>query len=132
MTQRKPPGMTAGSWAEAQIQEAMRKGEFDDLPGAGKPLADQGKPYDPDWWLKSLVRREEISLLPPALQARKRLEQLLETLPTLSDEREVRAAVADFNTALAQLNARAIAGPATSVAPLDVEATLLRWQRRKA
>jgi len=132
MTQRKPPGMTSGSWAEAQIQEAMRKGEFDHLPGAGKPLADQGRPYDPDWWLKSLVQREQISLLPPALQARRRLEQFMAALPTLSDEPAVRAAVADFNTALARLNAHATSGPPTSIAPLDVEAMLRRWRQRGA
>ena len=131
MTERKPPGMSSGSWAEAQIQAAMRRGELDDLPGAGKPLADLGKPYDPDWWLKSLVQREQISLLPPALQARKLREALLESLGALTDEHAVRAAVAELNTALAQLNSRVTEGPATSVALLDVEVTLRRWREQR-
>ena len=132
MTERKPPGMSPGSWAEAQIQEAMRKGELDDLPGAGQPLSDLGKPYDPDWWLKSLVQREQISLLPPALQARKRREAFLESLGSLTDEDAVRAAVAELNTALAQLNSRVTEGPATSVALLDVELTLRRWREKRS
>lgn len=35
--------------AERRIQEAMRAGEFDNLPGAGKPLKDlDGNPFVPD------------------------------------------------------------------------------------
>jgi hypothetical protein len=37
---------------EKQIREAQERGEFDNLPGAGKPLrgidADRD---DPDWWV---------------------------------------------------------------------------------
>src|ERR1700753_2779456 len=59
-------------WVDLQIQQAMERGEFDDLPGAGKPLGDLGSPYDRDWWLKKLIEREQITgVLPPALQLRK-------------------------------------------------------------
>ena len=47
----------------------MERGEFDDLPGAGKPIEDLGVEHDPDWWVKKLVERENIALLPPALAA---------------------------------------------------------------
>ena len=59
-------------WVDLQIKQAMERGEFDDLPGAGKPLGDLGSPYDRDWWLKKLIEREQITgVLPPALQLRK-------------------------------------------------------------
>ena len=50
----------------------MERGEFDNLPGPGKPLGDLGSPDDRDWWLKKLIEREHITgVLPAALQLRK-------------------------------------------------------------
>lgn len=44
MTERKPTGVSFESWIDKQVREAEMRGEFKDLPGAGKPLPDQGKP----------------------------------------------------------------------------------------
>ncbi len=46
---------------EQQIQAAMARGEFDDLPGAGKPL--DLDPREPGWWAEQFVRRERSRLL---------------------------------------------------------------------
>ena len=55
-------------WVDLQIQQAMARGEFDDLPGTGRPLTDLGSSHDRDWWLKKLIEREQITgVLPPAL-----------------------------------------------------------------
>ncbi len=43
----------------------MERGEFDDLPGKGKPLPDAGEPYDELWWVKAWLRRNEIAGLRP-------------------------------------------------------------------
>ena len=43
---------------EKQIREAQERGDFDDLPGAGKPL-DLGDLNDPDWWVKRLAKRDD-------------------------------------------------------------------------
>ncbi len=48
-------------YADRQIREAMERGEFDDLPGAGQPLPDLGESYDANWWVKRWVQREGIS-----------------------------------------------------------------------
>lgn len=48
------------SFAEMQIRQAIERGEFDDLPGAGQPLADLGPVHDPDWWARRLVARERL------------------------------------------------------------------------
>ena len=40
MTERKPSGVGFGTWVERQIREATARGEFDNLPGAGKPIED--------------------------------------------------------------------------------------------
>ena len=47
-------------YVDLEVQRAMERGEFDDLPGAGKPLKLPDR-HDPDWWLKQLIERENIS-----------------------------------------------------------------------
>src|SRR5437763_15449605 len=75
MTERKPPGTSWETWIEAQIRVAGEQGAFDNLPGAGKPLPYLGQEYDPDWWLKQLVQREQISILPPSLELLRKVGQ---------------------------------------------------------
>ena len=38
MTERKPQSMSFKSWIDQQIADAEKRGVFDNLPGAGKPL----------------------------------------------------------------------------------------------
>ena len=76
---RPPPRPRPGS-VEQQIQQAQREGKFDDLPGKGKPLPDLTEVYDPGWWAAKLVKREEISLLPPELELRRKVESELERI----------------------------------------------------
>ncbi|TMQ23699.1 MAG: DUF1992 domain-containing protein [Candidatus Rokuibacteriota bacterium] len=130
MTERKPPGKSWESWFDEIIQRAQDEGVFQDLPGAGKPLPDLDKPYDPDWWAKQLVRREKISLLPPALELLRQVEAELAIIWTLSSEAEVRRRAAALNAVIATVNARAAEGPPTRVAPLDVDALVADWRRR--
>jgi hypothetical protein len=47
--------------AENRIREAIEEGQFDDLPGLGKPIADIDEPYDPNWWVKQWIRRAGMS-----------------------------------------------------------------------
>jgi len=44
--------------AERRISEAMERGEFDNLPGAGRPLADLDEPYDEWWWVRKWLGRQ--------------------------------------------------------------------------
>ena len=56
------------SHVDRQIREAQERGEFDNLPGAGKPIPGIGGNYDENWWLKELLRREDIhGGVPPTL-----------------------------------------------------------------
>ncbi|HEY0773256.1 MAG TPA: DUF1992 domain-containing protein, partial [Nocardioidaceae bacterium] len=55
-------------WVDMQVRRAMERGDFDNLPGAGKPIRGLGSTHDPDWWVKNLIEREKITgVLPPAL-----------------------------------------------------------------
>lgn len=44
--------------ADNRIRQAEEEGQFDDLPGTGKPIPDIDEPYDPLWWVKKWIRRE--------------------------------------------------------------------------
>ncbi len=58
-------------YVEVSIQQAMRRGDFDELPGAGKPIPGLGGVKDPDWWIRRKIERERITGLgPPALTLR--------------------------------------------------------------
>lgn len=132
MTERKPPGVSWESWIDQQIREAREDGAFDDLPGAGKPLADLEHGYDPDWWVKKLVRREGVSVLPPALAMVRKVETELAKIWALARESDVRTRVTALNAEIATVNATAAEGPPTRLAPLDVEALVQEWRRRRS
>jgi len=132
VTERKPPGKSWESWFEEIIRQAEAEGAFQDLPGAGKPLPDLDKPYNPDWWVKQLVRRERVSVLPPALELLRKVETELTAIRALSSETEVRRRLTALNAAIAKVNASAAEGPPTRLATLDVEALVADWRRRSA
>lgn len=56
--------------ADMRIRKAIEQGEFDNLPGSGKPL-DLPRDHDPDWWINNLMKREGLVMLPPSIQLRK-------------------------------------------------------------
>jgi hypothetical protein len=49
--------------AESKIQLAMDEGEFDDLPGFGKPFEFDDTQYDPYWWVRRKMERESLNAL---------------------------------------------------------------------
>lgn len=49
------------SWVDRVIREAAERGEFDNLPGMGKPIEDLDQPYDENWWVKRWIEREKLS-----------------------------------------------------------------------
>ena len=51
--------------AEYLIRDAMAQGKFDNLKYAGKPIPGLGEAYDPDWWVKGLLQRENVTGLGP-------------------------------------------------------------------
>lgn len=47
--------------AENKIRAAIEAGDFDNLPGLGKPAAICDEPYDPFWWIRRKLRRENLT-----------------------------------------------------------------------
>jgi hypothetical protein len=128
MTERKPPGVSWESWFEEQIRRAREDGAFDNLPGAGKPLPDLEGGYDPDWWVKKLVQRERVSVLPPPLELLRKIESEIKKIWALSSEADVRAQVLSLNAEIARSNARAAEGPPTRLGLLDPDAIVAQWR----
>lgn len=132
MTQRKPYGTSWESWIDSQIRVAQEQGAFDNLPGAGKPLPDRGQAHDPMWWVKQLVEREQLSLLPPSLELARKVEKELAALDKLADEATVRSRIEALNAEIGKLNATAAEGPPTRLAKLDVDQVVARWRRARS
>jgi len=125
---RKPADVSFESWIDAQIRAAEERGEFADLPGKGKPLAHLDDAGDPLWWAKQLVRREGLSVLPPALEIQRKVERFREGLAEFPSEARVREAVAALNVEIRKLNRLASSGPPTQQALLDAEDLVAGWR----
>jgi hypothetical protein len=132
MTKRKPPGTSWETWIDAQIRVATEAGAFDNLPGAGKPLPNLGQEHDPLWWVKQLVQREQISMLPPSLELLRKAETELAAIEKLHDEAAVRHRVAALNVEIAKVNATVLEGPPTRLSTLDVDQVVARWRRARS
>jgi hypothetical protein len=128
---RKPASSSFGDWVERQIREAQERGDFDGLPGAGKPLPGLDAPWSPEDWAIAKARREDLdlsALLPPGLAFRREREQLREGLARLPSEAAVREAAEDFNTRLRAAYRRPQEGPPLVVALFDADDLVARWR----
>lgn len=132
MTERKPAGKSWETWIEGLIHNAREAGEFDDLEGAGKPIPGITDPYDPDWWVKKLLQREKLTVLPPALELLRKVEVGLAALWSVRTEADVRARVGALNIEIAKVNSRVAEGPPTRLASLDVDEIVSEWRGRRA
>jgi hypothetical protein len=130
MTERKPQGVDWESWVERQIRESMERGEFDNLPGLGKPIPGLMGPDDELWWVRQKLRREQLSYLPPALALRKELDDAMDRIAAARTEAEVRRLVAAINDRIVYVNSHTISGPPSDLVPLDVDRVLEEWRQR--
>ncbi|MCW3156550.1 DUF1992 domain-containing protein [Micropruina sonneratiae] len=117
------------SWIDRQIREAIERGEFDNLPGAGQPL--QLDP-DEDWWIKAKLKRENLEpVLPGPLMLRREAERIQQTLDDVRDESTARAIVEDLNSRIREHYLRPALGPTVVVRLVDVETELATWRQRR-
>jgi Domain of unknown function (DUF1992) len=136
MTERKPQGMSFGSWIDQQIADAEQRGVFDNLPGAGKPLelrpeadADYGQA-----WMRDYARREGVppeEFLPTPLRLRREIERLAEAVGEMGSEQEVRDTVGDLNRRILEWR-RMPVGPPIFVRLVDKNEMVQRWRAAQA
>jgi hypothetical protein len=125
-----------GPDVEAQIRAAQARGEFDNLPGKGKPL-DLPEVHDPDWWVKSYVRREGIDtsvLVHPTIALRREADSFPQSLVELTGEAQVRTVLEDFNRRVAAEWRRTTTGPSVPVVArqVAVDPMVERWRALRA
>jgi hypothetical protein len=130
-----PPIPTAAeraAYVETAIQQAMRRGEFDDLPGAGKPLAGLTGRHDPDWWIRRKIETEQLTGLgPPALTLRNEDAALDDRLDGMHHERDVRAAIDDFNLRVREARRQLLGGPPVVTQLRDPDQAVRAWAERR-
>jgi hypothetical protein len=127
VTERKPPDIGFETWVDKQIREATERGEFDNLPGAGKPLPH--RPDDELWWVKDFIRREGLpteAMLPASLRLRKEVERLPSTVGSLRSEHAVREVVDSLNRRIMDW-LRVPSGPQVHLVPVNVDEVVEQW-----
>lgn len=113
------------------IREAQERGEFDNLPGAGKPLKNLGGD-----WFTTWVQREDLSgVLPPELALRKEADSIVDTVAELTDESEVRAVVEDLNRRIREMRLRPSSGhrrgPESFLRTVSADRIVGEWRQRR-
>ena len=132
---KRPGSMTVeerSRYVDVVIDQAMRRGEFDNLPLHGKPIPGIGGKHDPDWWVKGLIERENITGLLPSAQLRKDDAELDGKLDLEAMETRVREIVTDFNARVVDARRQLQGGPPIVTPTRDVDAEVRRWRERRA
>jgi hypothetical protein len=118
-------------WVDLQVRRSIERGEFDDLPGAGKPLKLPAQ-HDPDWWVKRLIEREKISgVAPPAIGLRREDAELDDVLDREWSEEGVRRVVADFNRRVVEARRQLTGGPPVVTRTRDADEQVAAWIARR-
>ena len=118
---------------ESALEQAAKRGDFDDLPRAGKPL-DLPARHDPDWWINQRIASGDIdrqALLPVVVLLRKEYEKRDATLEALPTARAAREYAEDFTERVHQDRR---ANPfQTMLAPAwDPDDAAARWRELRA
>jgi len=90
--------------AERKILEAIEQGEFDDLPGKGKPLDLSDEPMVPPELRVAYKVLKNAGYLPPELELRNEIVRLSDLIDAVGDEGEKRAKRKELNVKLLRFN----------------------------
>ena len=102
---RKNPFAAMERIAEERIREALHRGEFDDLPGQGKPLSLDDDRHLPDDLRLAYKVLKNADCLPPELELRKEIKTAEELLDAMTDEGEKYRQLKKLNYLIMKLNA---------------------------
>jgi hypothetical protein len=127
-----PNRIQRAAYVESAIQQAIRRGEFDDLPGAGRPIPGLGDHHDPDWWIRRKIQTEQLTGLgPPALMLRVEHTEFEERIDVLGRESDVRDYIEDFNRRVVDARRQLLGGPPVVTPTREVEAEVAAWRERR-
>jgi len=90
--------------AENKIREAMARGEFENLPGAGKPLRLEDDSMIPDDLRVAYKILRNAGCIPPELEVRKEIVTLRDLLRTIEDGEVKKEKIRELNYKLMKLS----------------------------
>ena len=74
--------------AEAQIEQAIARGELNDLPGQGKPLQLEDDSMIPEEFRMAYRILKNAGMMPPEIELKGQIHALEETLSSIDDDAE--------------------------------------------
>ena len=89
---------------EERIREAQKKGEFDNLPGRGKPLSLEDESHIPEDLRIAYKILKNADCLPPEILEKKEIHQMEELLASIPDEKERYKLIKKINYRIMKLN----------------------------
>jgi len=89
---------------EQRIKEAMEKGEFDNLPGKGKPIPLEDDNHVPEELRLAYKLLKNADCLPPELMEKKEILQMEDMLAAIPDEKERYKLIKKINFKIMKLN----------------------------
>jgi len=90
--------------AEERIKQAQKDGEFDDLPGRGRPLDLEDDAHVPPELKMAWRVLKNAGCLPPELEAEREIRTALELLEAMTDEAERYRQMQRLNLMITRLN----------------------------
>jgi hypothetical protein len=90
--------------AEERIRDAIQRGEFDNLPGSGKPLNLEDDRHIPDDLRLAYKVLKNADCLPPELELKKEIRKAEELLSSVADEGEKYRQLQKVNFLIMKLN----------------------------
>jgi hypothetical protein len=89
---------------EKRIKEAQERGEFDDLPGRGRPIPLEDEGHVPEDLRLAYKILKNADCLPPELELKKEIRQMEDLLEHIPDEKEKYRQIKRINYKILQLN----------------------------
>jgi hypothetical protein len=90
--------------AEEKIRQAIAEGEFDNIPGAGKPLLFEDETWIPEDLRLAYRILKSAGCIPPELELRKEIITLRDILETIDDDKEKLKRFRELNFKIMQFN----------------------------
>jgi hypothetical protein len=119
--------------AERRIEDAMREGKFDNLPGMGKPLELDPMPAEENarltWWCLRILKNNDYT--PEEVRYRKAIDHLKAALAKATDESRVEHVVEQINELVRKLNTLGTNAIDLGIAPVCLETELQRLRERR-
>jgi DnaJ homologue, subfamily C, member 28, conserved domain len=117
---------------EQRIRSAQKKGEFDDLPGAGKPIEPDDGVLVPDDLRMAYKMLKNADCLPPVIELQKEIITTEALLENVADEKEAYGLLKKLNFMVMKLNTMRAGSIELEVPQEYQDKVLSRFDKKKA